>query len=188
MGAGAMALFVALAWFMWPTPAAAPVEVNEETPEVSQCTDETKTCSDGTVVKREGDQCEFAACPVAETKTAPKPAPKAPTPSVVESGSLVLRTTGYYQKTEGLGIAVTPVEILEDSRCPIDATCIQAGKIRLKVRTESGSGTKDSFLELGQSVVFDGVQVTFTTVTPQPNRITPIGSNLYRFTFELKKL
>jgi hypothetical protein len=35
------------------------------------CSQETKTCSDGSVVSREGPQCEFADCPLVATSTPP---------------------------------------------------------------------------------------------------------------------
>ena len=37
------------------------------------------------------------------------------------------------------GPDVTPLEVLEDSRCPINARCIWAGRVRLSVKIDLGS-------------------------------------------------
>jgi hypothetical protein len=37
------------------------------------------------------------------------------------------------------GPRVTPLAVIEDSRCPIDARCVWAGQVRLKVRIDIGA-------------------------------------------------
>lgn len=38
------------------------------------------------------------------------------------------------------GPRITPLAVLEDSRCPMNARCVWAGQVRLRVRIESGRG------------------------------------------------
>lgn len=57
------------------------------------------------------------------------------------------------------GPAVTPLEVLEDSRCPKDkgVHCVWAGRLRLKVRVHLGSRDELHELTLGKPVhVADG--------------------------------
>ena len=37
------------------------------------------------------------------------------------------------------GPYVTPLEVIEDSRCPINARCVWAGRTRLSVKSDLGS-------------------------------------------------
>lgn len=38
------------------------------------------------------------------------------------------------------GPRITPLDILEDSRCPMNARCVWSGHLRLRVKIESGNG------------------------------------------------
>ena len=40
------------------------------------------------------------------------------------------------------GPKVTPLAVLEDSRCPKEARCIWAGRVRLSVRVATGAGMR----------------------------------------------
>lgn len=78
------------------------------------------------------------------------------------------------------GPAVTPLEVLEDSRCPKGVMCVWAGQVRLKVQVHLGSRDEIHELTLGKPVhVADGnielVEVTPDRIgkavtTPQPYR------------------
>ena len=39
------------------------------------------------------------------------------------------------------GPRVTPLAVLEDSRCPMEARCVWAGRLRLSVRVTTGAGS-----------------------------------------------
>ena len=84
-------------------------------------------------------------------------------------------------------IAIIPLSVEEDSRCPVDVTCIQAGTVRLKIQVISRSGTSTSIVTLGKSFTTEGVQITLTDVTPIKNsKITTVESS-YRFNFTVVK-
>ena len=61
-------------------------------------------------------------------------------------------------------IRVTPLAVLEDSRCPVDVTCIWAGRVRLRVAV---SGAGESVMEIDRPVtVAGGRRLTLVGVAP----------------------
>jgi hypothetical protein len=81
------------------------------------------------------------------------------------------------------GPEVTPMEVLEDSRCPATVTCVSAGRVRLRATIHLGSGDQIRELVLGEPVqVADGA-LKLVAVQPPPRgdggAIAPAD---YRFT------
>jgi hypothetical protein len=82
------------------------------------------------------------------------------------------------------GPYVTPLEVLEDSRCPSDVQCIWAGRLRISARIELGSGSETRELTQGEPVqVADGTLELFE-VTPYPKSDVPVAAKDYRFGFK----
>lgn len=127
------------------------------------CTMEAKICPDGSAVGRTGPMCEFAACPEASTTTA----------------------TGIGKKITINSVSVTPVQVVEDSRCPTDVQCIQAGTVRLQTKLESEGVTQDVTLTLNQSVTFAGKKVILDSVTPAKVSTVTINPSQYTFHFSV---
>lgn len=80
------------------------------------------------------------------------------------------------------GPLVTPLRVVEDSRCPINARCVWAGRVILHVRV---AGHQALDLALGESQqVADGA---LTLVSVTPDQIAGEGPEIdpadYRFTF-----
>lgn len=99
-------------------------------------------------------------------------------------------------KKDGLGlgelgifesISIRSLSIEEDSRCPIDVTCIQAGTVRLKIQVISSSGTSTSIVKLGQEFTTEGVRITLVNVTPVKNSKINVLEKDYRFNFSVTK-
>lgn len=83
------------------------------------------------------------------------------------------------------GPKVTPLAVLEDSRCPMNARCVWAGQVRLKARVHLGTGDRDLELTSGKPIpVADG---TLELVEVRPDRVAGEGQSLdpedYRFGF-----
>ncbi|WP_189621508.1 hypothetical protein [Novosphingobium colocasiae] len=85
------------------------------------------------------------------------------------------------------GPRVTPLTVLEDSRCPMNARCVWAGQVRLSVRVETGAGTRDMEITTGKPLpVADG---TLELAEVQPDRVAggdsggQIKPQNYRFGF-----
>lgn len=138
-------------------------------PIVQACTMEAKICPDGSAVGRTGPNCEFAACPDIATS---------------ERETVTARVG---QTVRALDVSITPLEIVEDSRCPQDVQCIWAGTIKVRATLVSGLGTSPVTFEIGQSITTEAEFVTLTGVTPAPKAGEPIDPADYRFTFEVAK-
>jgi hypothetical protein len=82
------------------------------------------------------------------------------------------------------GPQLTVVELLEDSRCPADVQCVQAGRVRVRVAVHLGAGDRTLDLTLGEPVqVADGA---LELVGVQPERMIAaeaIAPAAYRFSF-----
>lgn len=83
------------------------------------------------------------------------------------------------------GLAVTPLRVEEDSRCPTSVQCIQAGNVRLSVRI---GGRATHILTRGQpSGIDSGAWLILCDVVPYPARPGRIRPEAYRFGFVLRR-
>lgn len=81
------------------------------------------------------------------------------------------------------GPHVTPLALLEDSRCPTGVKCVWAGRVRIKARIDLGSGSEERELTLGKPVhVADG-NLELVEVTPPRNSEAAGSLRDYRFGF-----
>jgi hypothetical protein len=94
-------------------------------------------------------------------------------------------TLALGQTYDAGGIAVTPAAILEESRCPADAMCIQAGTIRLSVQVRRGSGSKIYDVEPPRPADIGGIWLNLVSACPYPLASRPAAPSAYRFTFLL---
>ena len=76
-------------------------------------------------------------------------------------------------------VPVTPVRVLEDSRCPERVSCVWAGRLRLTVRI--GRAMRD--LTLGEPVPVVGGTLQLATAVPRPKTNGTIAPSDYRFGF-----
>lgn len=133
------------------------------------CTMEAKLCPDGSYVGRVGPNCAFAECPA--------------TPAGPISLAAHLNET-----VSGLDVSITPLAVLEDSRCPVDVQCIQAGTVRIRARLLSGLGEAMQEFKLGQAVTTEAESITLTSVTPTDKKAgVAVKDSEYVFTFEIAK-
>lgn len=81
------------------------------------------------------------------------------------------------------GPAVTPLEVLEDSRCSKGVQCVWAGQLRLSVRVHLGARDELHELTLGKPVhVADG-SLELVEALPHPVASEQIKPASYRFGF-----
>lgn len=82
------------------------------------------------------------------------------------------------------GPKVTPLAVLEDSRCPMNARCVWAGQVRLSVRIALGARSEVREIISNKPIAVADGQLELVEVTPdrvagtQPERPEP-----YRFGF-----
>lgn len=136
------------------------------------CTADAMQCPDGSYVGRTGPNCEFV-CPRA---TSSPETSKTITLKIGESADL-------------LGVYIKPLQVLEDSRCPIDVQCIQAGTVRLKVTLVGGLGLGEysATLTLGTTLTTEAEKVTLIEVLPAPKSTVHISNDQYQFVFKIEK-
>ena len=82
------------------------------------------------------------------------------------------------------GPYVTPLAVLEDSRCPMNARCVWAGRTRLSVRIDLGSGSETREIASDAPIQIADGQLALVEV--QPDRMTgeqPGDQKPYRFGF-----
>lgn len=140
-----------------------------EAPVPQACTMEAKLCPDGSAVGRTGPNCEFAECPTSATTTT----------TTTTSGTATL-AIGKSATIKGTTIGV--LELAEDSRCPIDVQCIQAGTVRVRAAIDAYS--RDFTFTLGVPQVAGNATVTLASVIPaEKNSKQTVALSDYRFTF-----
>ncbi len=84
------------------------------------------------------------------------------------------------------GLHVRPLRVVEDSRCPIDARCVWAGRIVLRVEMRSAAGRATRDLALGEPISHGSRQIVL--VAAEPGRVAGSDTDpgVYVFTFEVR--
>lgn len=136
------------------------------------CTMEAMMCPDGTYVGRSGPNCQFV-CPVTSTSTAPQAVDLKITMALNES-KIVEGTT------------ITVWAVTEDSRCPSDVQCIQAGRVRVALHFATSSGDSIVEVEIGKTVTTETLSITLDEVTPYPVSTRKIADGDYKFVLSVK--
>lgn len=81
------------------------------------------------------------------------------------------------------GPRVTPVKVIEDSRCPMNARCVWAGHVVLRVKVTGGAWQRTIDLTMGEPVQVADGGLTLVSVTPDKRTDTAIKPRDYRFGF-----
>lgn len=85
----------------------------------------------------------------------------------------------------GSGPEVTFVEVIEDSRCPIDAVCIQAGRATVRLTVDHAGRRHELELSTRDGAVADSVgghEVRLVALLPPPRAAEPTAPDSYRVT------
>ena len=105
----------------------------------------------------------------------------ATTPSANRGPTAAIGETAYVN-----GLRVRPVAIVEDSRCPINAVCVWAGRLVVRSEVTGGNWRQTRDLELGKGQqIADG---TLTLVSAEPSKVAGAETDprSYRFTFDFQ--
>lgn len=88
------------------------------------------------------------------------------------------------QKVRAGDVTVTPVAVVEDSRCPIDARCVWPGRLVVRARLQIANWGEIIEVELGKNYHIHGRGITLASSEPgrSADRATPLKD--YRFTFD----
>lgn len=90
-----------------------------------------------------------------------------------------------FDRTAAVGpLRITPLTLVEDSRCPQDVRCIWAGQVRITARIRGREGVRTRELTEGKPVAIGAGMLTLEAVSPpsaQPGALIPRSA--YRFGF-----
>ncbi|MBS0474358.1 MAG: hypothetical protein JSR28_04305 [Proteobacteria bacterium] len=81
------------------------------------------------------------------------------------------------------GPKVTPLKVIEDSRCPVGTQCVWAGQVKVSVRIDTGPGSETRELTLGKGEQVADGKLTLVEVLPQKQANRTIYPDEYRFGF-----
>lgn len=111
-----------------------------------------------------------------------------PVPPVVASPAITEPTRvelKLYEKRQFGELAITPWAVLEDSRCPSDVQCFQAGRATVAFNLSGPSGDSALQLEVGKTGSTENLQITLDEVRPATLSTHKITDEEYRFTVTL---
>ena len=118
----------------------------------------------------------LGACATAPDAPIVENGPAAPTGSLVSLGQPVTVAPGR--------LVVTPMAVVEDSRCPENARCVQAGRLVVTTRLD-GAGWRETVpLVLGEPHPTHGTSVTLVSGQPEVRAGVATPPNAYRFAYE----
>ena len=81
-------------------------------------------------------------------------------------------------------VVVTPMEVHEDSRCPMNARCVWAGRAIVLTRIDGAGWREQAYMTLGEPYETHGTSVTLTSLNPSQMAGTEIRASDYRFAYE----
>jgi hypothetical protein len=81
-------------------------------------------------------------------------------------------------------LIATPYAVVEDSRCPMNARCISAGRLVVATRIDGPGWHESARLVLGTSYATHGTEVTLVSGEPEKSAEQATPPRRYRFTFE----
>jgi hypothetical protein len=116
----------------------------------------------------------FVTLSMAACATAP---PKAP-----------LRSDGFAtigQSTRVGPFVVTPRAVVEDSRCPINARCVWAGRLVLRTLIAGATWHETASLTLGEPIIIRGAALTLVSAEPGKLAGSQSSPTASRFAFEI---
>ena len=106
------------------------------------------------------------------------------------SGERITLVVGESREIPGTGLTVEFLRVAEDSRCPIDVTCVWAGNALVQIGMAMGTGPTVP-LELNttlepRAVDWNGVRVTLRGVMPEPRSTERIPPESYEVRLQLE--
>ena len=103
----------------------------------------------------------------------------------VDLGTQIALAPGAAVSVKTTGVTVVFVAVTEDSRCPLDSTCVWAGEVRalLEIHDSSQAASRRELLQ-GRSTVAGACRVTLVRIEPQPTSAARIAPQDYRATLK----
>lgn len=91
--------------------------------------------------------------------------------------------TRLFARAGAHGVFVTPLQIIEDSRCPKEVACMWSGTVRLRAKIETSTTQEEVLLQLTSPTAVSRSTVSLIAVDPLPP--LSLNSKNYMFTFSV---
>lgn len=91
----------------------------------------------------------------------------------------------FGQSVNFSSLSIKFTSILEDSRCPVDVNCIQAGTVRVQTELTSEAVSYEQTFTLGKAVSVAGREITLVQVEPYMQTDVETTDKDYRLTFKV---
>ncbi|XKT74818.1 MAG: hypothetical protein ACJKTH_01900 [Patescibacteria group bacterium UBA2163] len=86
-------------------------------------------------------------------------------------------------------VRVTLNSVVQDSRCPVDVQCIQAGNIVVNVTLESDTDTLTTTIASDAApITFDAFRISIADVAPESHSTKEIEESQYRIVFKVESI
>ena len=105
------------------------------------------------------------------------------TPAFAHQGGMNQPTVHLGQTARIGDLRITPIRVIEDSRCPMNARCIWAGRVRITARIGDGNHVMTRQLELAKPLMIRGGELVLSDVAPSRYAGGPARKLRYHFTF-----
>jgi hypothetical protein len=102
------------------------------------------------------------------------------------SNTVLLLETRIGATSTAADITIAP-NALQDSRCPVDVKCVQAGTVRVRTTLGVGTSTHAQEFVLGKPSVQAGVIITLVSVSPEKESKKMTPGRDYRFVFKIEQ-
>ncbi|MGN6499562.1 MAG: hypothetical protein ACTHKM_05380 [Tsuneonella sp.] len=83
-------------------------------------------------------------------------------------------------------LAVTPIKVVEDSRCPMNARCVWAGRLVVETRIYGAGWRETANVTLGETYGTHGSVIALVEATPDKRTDVELQPGDYRFTYEAR--
>jgi hypothetical protein len=103
-----------------------------------------------------------------------------PLPEPIPDGQPV----GLGETAQVGSLIAAPRSVTEDSRCPINVQCIQAGRLAVRTRIDGQGWSETVPLTLGEAYATHGTTITLVSVRPDKFAERDIPRAEYRFIFD----
>ncbi len=88
--------------------------------------------------------------------------------------------------TSGIGMSITPLELIEDNRCPKGVDCESPGSVKIKIHVSKNDTGQDYILELAQKMQTSYGDITLVEVQPVRVSANNLEHGQYIFRFSIQ--
>ena len=105
-------------------------------------------------------------------------------PSAPHAGLPRGLSAGFGQPAQVGVLVVTPLRLIEDSRCPVNARCVWAGRLVIGARIDGPGWSETASLELGKEYRSRGLGIALVSALPEKIAGSELPPSAYMLGFE----